>query len=109
MQRAGGGNADFVDAGADRGFDVLAAAGARISLPFTPGRNHRHSPATFALATIFIKSSWRQHRLCWNLNVLLQIIGAGKIIQSRYRGCSAWSPPLPISTVNCGEVLLFGR
>src|SRR3954465_3417047 len=78
MHGAGGGNAVFVDAGADRGFDVLAAAGARISLPFTPGRNHRHSPATFALATIFIKSSWPQHRLCWNLNVLLQKIGTGK-------------------------------
>src|ERR1700692_4673505 len=46
MQRAGAGIADFEQAGADRGFDVFAAAGAGISLPFTPGRNHHRSPVT---------------------------------------------------------------
>src|ERR1700737_5026571 len=59
MQRTGAGITDFVQAGADRGFDVLAAANAGISLPFTPGRNHHRFLATSKVTTICIKSFTR--------------------------------------------------
>src|ERR1700733_535345 len=47
--------ADFIDARADRRLDILAALRAGISLPFTPGRNHRRPHAAFKAAIILIK------------------------------------------------------
>jgi hypothetical protein len=44
MQRAAAGKTDLVDARADRGFDILAFSGSRITLPLAPFRNH-HRPS----------------------------------------------------------------
>ena len=56
VQRTSASVADFIEAGGDRRLDVLTASGAGISLPFTPGRNHRVILATLEATTIFIKS-----------------------------------------------------
>src|SRR5882757_6069911 len=57
MQRAGAGEAHFIETGRDRRLDIFAASGAGIPLPFTPSRNHRGILATAEITTIFIKSS----------------------------------------------------
>src|SRR6476619_5346920 len=40
VQRTGTGIAHFIEAGADRRLDILAAPGSGVALPFTPGRDH---------------------------------------------------------------------
>src|SRR6266404_4309082 len=95
MQCAGTGIADFVKARADRGFDVLAAPRAGISLPFTPGRDHHRSLGTSKVTTICIKSfSAGSAILGWNLNVLLQKSAPQIIMRSIYRGCPGRSSSL---------------
>src|SRR3954469_22227231 len=44
MQRPSAGKTDFVNAGADRRFDILALPGSGITLPLAPFRNHPSSP-----------------------------------------------------------------
>jgi hypothetical protein len=107
MQRASGGDADFIDAGADRGFDVLTTSGTGVSLPLTPGRNHR-ALATSKITTIFVKniqpkgifalqSEYLTARNHWLKSIPSHVI----VVTADGHRCSA------SSTGDCREVLQF--
>ncbi len=111
VQRTGCGKANFVNAGDDRRFDIFAAPGPRIPLPFTPGRNHFAPLQHLRRDQLRPIRSGKRSCLCRDLNALLknpfQIDGStiSPIHAGRHRPCCPNSPQIMASVaVQCSPI-----